>query len=919
MARKKKTKSQVNLTRTAVEAVLAVLCILAFFSCFSFHLGDWPSSFVSPVDRPTQNWCGPVGAFVAYYLLYYIGPGIFILLAGLIWMLIADIFRFNVDQIWFRLAGLILLTASASATYFLLWPSAALWPYSTGAFPIGNGGILGVGIGSFLHSHLAVLGSTIIIAASWLVGLVLLADKAVISAFKLVGNLLLGIVGWIVPAVSAAKERSAQMGEVWKRLAEKQRTAAARKQTVQQKGASLIEASSLMVDEMLEKKAGSSKSDTEQKKKARQQASKKAQQSSSEQQRKEGKKSLFSKKEKKKKNKPQIHDDDGEVLGPVAEAAQQAAAAGAIKAEGKTEYVPKIYDDYEFPSLDLLTEPEYGFAAVQEKMVGKKAKILEDLLAEFNIDAHVVNAEPGPAITMYELELAAGIKVSQISNLSNDMARALGAGSVRVVAPLPGKHTIGIEVPNSERETVRLKELVELAGNKPDKMQIPIFLGKSSSGEVLLSDLAGMPHLLIAGTTGSGKSVCINSIITSILLTRRPDEVKMILVDPKMVEMAQFDMLPHLMCPIVTDTRRAEQILEWAVTKMDERYELLAEAKVRNIVAYNKLTTEEIIERFNPSTPEEEALIPKKLPYNVIIIDELADLMMTSAKEVESYIVRIAQKSRAVGIHLVVATQRPQATVVTGLIKSNMPARIAFRVAARMDSRIILDQNGGETLLGQGDMLFLIPGTSDLVRSQGAFLDDKEIRNVVKYIKEIAEPQFHPQLMQLNKIDTSAMERDELFDQAVEIVLETKRGSVSLLQRRLSIGYARASRIIEMMAAAGILGEYKGSQAREVTMTADDWQRIKNNMAADAAAGYKDMQEDQEDKAALETDQQQDQDLKDDEDYDDQGQEYDDDDEDYDDDEYEEDDDMEEYQQQEYEDDQMDEEDQYEDQLEEDK
>ncbi len=889
MARKKKTKSHVNLTRTAVEAVLAVICVLAFFSCFSFHLGDWPSSFISPVNRPTQNWCGPVGAFSAYYLMYYIGPGIFILLAVLVWMLAADMLRFKVDQIWFRLAGMILLTASASATYFLLWPCEDFWPYSTGQFPIGNGGILGVGIGSFLRSHLAVLGSTIIIASAWLVGLVLLADKAVISGFKMLGRFLLGIVGWIVPAVSAARERSAQMGQVWKRLAEKQRQAAAKRQTAQQKGATLIEARSLMVDEMLESKAGSS-SDNDKKKKARQQASQKAQQTNDDDHSGKEKRSLFSRKKKKQKTKNQTQDNQGEVLGPVAEAAQQAAAVGAIQPNAKAEYVPKIYDDYQFPSLDLLTDPEYGFASIQQKMVGKKAKILEELLAEFNIDAHVVNAEPGPAITMYELELAAGIKVSQISNLSNDMARALGAGSVRVVAPLPGKHTIGIEVPNSERETVRIKELITLAGKKPNKMNIPIFLGKSSSGEVLLSDLAGMPHLLIAGTTGSGKSVCINSIITSILITRRPDEVKMILVDPKMVEMAQFEMLPHLMCPIVTDTRRAEQILEWAVTKMDERYELLAEAKVRNIVSYNKLTTDEIVERFNPSTPEEEALIPKKLPYMVIIIDELADLMMTSAKEVEAYIVRIAQKSRAVGIHLVVATQRPQATVVTGLIKSNMPARIAFRVAARMDSRIILDQNGGETLLGQGDMLFLIPGTSDLVRSQGAFLDDTEIRNVVKFIKEIAEPQFHPQLMQLNKIDTSAMERDELFDQAVEIVLQTKRGSVSLLQRRLSIGYARASRIIEMMAAAGILGEYKGSQAREVTMTADDWQNIKNNMAADAAAGYKDMQQDHEDQMPQqnsETDNQQD-DYENEEEYDDED-EYEDDDEYDDEDEYEDD------------------------------
>jgi S-DNA-T family DNA segregation ATPase FtsK/SpoIIIE len=445
---------------------------------------------------------------------------------------------------------------------------------------------------------------------------------------------------------------------------------------------------------------------------------------------------------------------------------------------------------------------------------------------------------------MFELELAAGIKVSRITNLSNDMARALGAGAVRVVAPLRGKHTIGIEVPNSEKEKVRIKSMMDLGGKKAKRMQVPLFLGKDSSGEALVSDLTKMPHLLIAGTTGSGKSVCINSIIVSVLMTKRPDEVKMVLVDPKMVEMTAFSTVPHLMCPIVTETATAVQILEWATVKMDERYALLAEAHVKNVAEYNKLGSEEIIARFNPTSPDEEAKIPKKLPYIIIVIDELADLMMTASKEIEAYIVRLAQKSRAVGIHIVLATQRPQATVVTGLIKSNMPCRIGFRVAARMDSRIILDQNGAETLLGEGDMLFLKPGTSDLIRAQGTFLDDTEIRRIIKHLKEIAEPQFHPELTQLKHVDASAMPRDELFDEGVRVVLESKRGSVSLLQRKLSVGYARASRMIEMMAAAGILGEYKGSQAREVLMTAEEYEAIRDQMADDAEAGYADLAED---------------------------------------------------------------------------
>ncbi|NQV34839.1 MAG: DNA translocase FtsK, partial [Phycisphaeraceae bacterium] len=476
-------------------------------------------------------------------------------------------------------------------------------------------------------------------------------------------------------------------------------------------------------------------------------------------------------------------------------------------------------------------------------MVKAKAAVLERFLTEFNVNAHVIAAETGPVVTMYELELAAGVKVSQITGLANDMARALSAGAVRVVAPLPGKHTIGIEVPNSKKETVRIRSMFEQSGQRHGKMAIPLFLGKDSSGESLVSDLAKMPHMLIAGTTGSGKSVCINSIIVSILMTKRPDEVKLILVDPKMVEMTAYNTVPHLMCPIVTETPVAVQILEWATVKMDERYAVLAEGRVKNISEFNKLGTEEVIKRFKPTTPDEEAKIPKKLPYIVIIIDELADLMMTASKEIESYIVRLAQKSRAVGIHIVLATQRPQATVVTGLIKSNMPTRIGFRVAARMDSRIILDQNGAEMLLGEGDMLFLKPGTSDLIRAQGTFLDDGEIHSIVKHLKEVAEPQFHPELTQLKHIDTSEIQKDELFDDAVRVVLASKRGSVSLLQRRLSIGYARSSRIIEMMAASGILGEYKGSQAREVMMTLDEYEAICAQMEADENAGYVDMAE----------------------------------------------------------------------------
>ncbi len=807
-----------NLYKVAIEVLLFGICVFLLFSCLpggiipgfdkGFDLGDTPSEYVWPHNVSSKNLCGMWGAFPAYYLMYYIGPGVFVLLLSLIWWLAFRLTGIEVTQIALRFVGLGLLVFAFSSTVYLIWP------YSENGFPMGNGGILGISTGYFLYEHVSVLGTFIVIGCGWAVGLILLADTVVLGLLYWIGSGVSKCLFALLPAWATAWERSNSLGDIWTRISMRQKAEGLENVRITKAGDRQLES---LTEEEVEYEYEYVDAEEEHEEEEDEGADSDAE----EEHEVAGDGSLDEKharrKRKKKKKKRTARPPQPQ------------------------EYVPKSYEDYEFPPLTLLAEPELGYMAKQSKMVDKKARVLEGLLAEFGVNANVVSAEPGPAITMYELELAPGIKVSQISNLANDMARALGAGSVRVVAPLPGKHTIGIEAPNSERETVRLKGIIETSGNASSKMHIPLFLGKSSSGESLVSDLAAMPHLLIAGTTGSGKSVCINSIITSIMMTRRPDEVQLILIDPKMVEMAIFESIPHLMCPTITEMRRAEQILEWATTKMDERYELLAEAKVRNIGSYNRLTQEEIIERFNPTTPEEEAKIPKQLPYIVIIIDELADLMMTSAKEVESYIVRIAQKSRAIGIHLVLATQRPQATVVTGLIKSNMPARIAFRVAARMDSRIILDQNGGETLLGQGDMLFLKPGTSDLVRSQGAFLDDDETMGIVDYLKTVATPQYHPELMQLNKVDMSGMSKDDLYDDAIRVVLESGRGSVSLLQRRLGIGYARASRIIEMMAQGGLLGEYKGSQAREVTMTVDEYDAMKRQMLEDQVAGYADL------------------------------------------------------------------------------
>ncbi|MBN1391422.1 MAG: DNA translocase FtsK 4TM domain-containing protein [Sedimentisphaerales bacterium] len=762
-----------------IAAALVLLC-----SCVSFDIGDWPSRFVYPNNDPPANWCGTIGAFSAYYLIYYVGPGIFVILASAIFIFVARLNRRTIGQGVLRAVGLVLVTAAVSSSFYLVQP------HGTFSFPMGSGGILGIGAAEFLRGHFALLGTFILITATWIVGLVLLADTFMLAVLWWFGLALGRVAGAASPVLSAARQQSQALNEIWQKLSARQRQLSAFADASEEAEAQFeSEYAEEDEDETTEEAVAT------------------------------------------------------EPAGVTAAPRQLRLTLPQVRKPAKA-YVPTSYDDYRLPPLDLLSEPECSFASVQEKVIKAKAAALEKLLTEFNINARVVAADTGPVITMFELELAAGVKVSQISNLANDMARALGVGAVRVVAPLPGKHTIGIEVPNSEKEKVRIKDLMQLAGDAPRDMEIPLFLGKDSSGEALVSDLTSMPHLLIAGTTGSGKSVCINSIIAGVLLTKRPDEVKMILIDPKMVEMTAFNTIPHLMSPIVIETQRAVQILEWATVKMDERYALFAEARVKNIAEYNALGAEEINRRFMPDSPEEEAKIAKKLPYIVIIIDELADLMMTAAKEIEAYIVRLAQKSRAVGIHIVLATQRPQATVVTGLIKSNMPTRIGFRVAARLDSRIVLDQNGAEALLGQGDMLFLKPGSSELIRAQGTFMDDGEIQRIVKYLKDVAEPQFHPELTELGRIDTSEMARDELFDEAVRIILESHRGSVSLLQRKLSIGYARASRIIEMMAGAGILGEYKGSQAREVLMTLKEYEKLREKMEAEAEEEVSDEDDD---------------------------------------------------------------------------
>lgn len=486
---------------------------------------------------------------------------------------------------------------------------------------------------------------------------------------------------------------------------------------------------------------------------------------------------------------------------------------------------------YSFPPIDFLADPEpVGHEEGREELE-EVAKKIEDTLASFKIEAEVVEVQRGPVITQYEVSLAAGIKVHKIVSLSDDLAMALSARSIRVVAPIPGKSAVGIEVPNRKREAVGLKELLLSKKYADLDYQLPLLIGKDVSGMPIIEDLAAMPHLLIAGSTGSGKSVCINAIIISMLMTRSPQELKLILVDPKMVEMSSFEDIPHLLTPVITDMKKAPAALDWIVRKMDQRYALLANAEVRHITQYNTLGKQTIFERLSAKVGHEDAEnAPETLPYIVVIIDELADLMMTASKEVEASIIRLAQKSRAVGIHVILATQRPSVDVITGLIKSNLPCRISFMVAGRIDSRTILDRNGAEKLLGRGDMLYLGAGTSDLTRAQSTYISDKEIRKIVRFLKKETKPEFSQEIEGFLEGSaggdggSNGAPVDSMFVEAVRAVLESQRGSVSMLQRRLGVGYTRASRLMDQMADQSIVGPFKGSKAREVYMTLEEWE-----------------------------------------------------------------------------------------------
>lgn len=838
----------------------------------SYSPADPPGTTVATGEAgQIANWIGVVGAFIAHHGYLMLGIGVWVILASAGAYLAILAWRGPVSHPVIRAIGVVIGAVAISSGHALLLPDLAITAE-------GGGGLLGIIAAHHLQLYAGTVGAAGLLCLFFILGAWIAVDRLLVVVPHAAATVLGTLYAKSADTALDLKEKAAARRETMrandidddKRLravetflgaAKRRKQREAAKAKIDERAGGIGGAGNLDEDlDELDDVSSEVEPKPAKKSKRKGKARKAPEPVEAEDEHDQSEQDIEEHEDDDTPGAPQVFTED-QLREKIAKLPVRFASTtknkatqedlDALREQRKSE--EEADRNYNFPTLELLADPEENFSEELEKWVREQAEALERALQTYKIEGEVVGIDSGPVITLYRVRLAPGTKVSQLNPIASDIARMLKAVNIRIVPNEEGQDTVGIEVPNRKKEKVRLKELMTNSQSAA-KMKLPLFLGKDASGNPLIVDLASLPHMLIAGTTGSGKSVCMNAILMGFLYTQKPSDLKLVLVDPKMVELSQFKDIPHLMCPVVTEMSKAAAILEWAVTKMDERYELLAEAGCRDIASYNNLGWDELKERFNPQTELEEAKIPRKLPYMVFVIDELADLMMTN-KEVEGAIVRIAQKARAVGIHLILATQRPQANVVTGLIKSNMPGRVSFRVASGMDSRIVLDQKGGELLLGHGDMLMLTPRSSVPIRAQGTLVDDIEIRRVVRFVKDVSGPTFERALTTIGesgygsagtgltaeeyeeRMRKSAQE-DPIFDRAVEIVLETKRGSVSLLQRRLAIGYTRASRLIELMGQAGIIGEHKGSVAREVLMSLDEWEAMKEFAKAEEGAVY---------------------------------------------------------------------------------
>jgi DNA segregation ATPase FtsK/SpoIIIE, S-DNA-T family len=752
---------------------------VVFLALISYNPGDIPSwvwfSYKSPPNDPAQNFIGPTGAILAGFLYLTLGAAAYLVASLLLGFGVAKLFLPGF-RIFKRLPWALLFVVSGSGL-------AQLQPWFLRSWEqqfklLGPGGMLGYWVGAgLLQNALGEIGSIVALICIYLVSLIWLTG---IRPVTIVKQIFLGIRAMIRKAADDREQKRLAAADERERLESDQRK--------------------------IEKE--------------------------------------IKKQERELKKKGVSLPDEPAVARPEPKVFDTLAAPPAARKPSRpAPALEPVTEDYHLPGLDLFDPVEIENRKASDPGELKEIQaVLVDTLKQFNIDVAPGDITRGPTITRYEVYPARGVRVDRITSLERDLARATRAERINILAPIPGKDTVGIEIANTKKVKVALREILESPDWAQTKMKIPIVLGKDVYGKIILGDLAQMPHCLVAGTTGSGKSVCINAIIASILIRFSPAELQFVMIDPKVVEMQVYNTLPHLKIPVVTDPKKVLLALRWVISEMEKRYRIFAQVGVRNVTSFNArpkpksqreldLEAEAGQRRAVPpdgarSARDDDLVIPEKLPFIVVIIDELADLMQTAPADVESAIARITQMARAAGIHMIVATQTPRADIITGVIKANIPTRIAFQVASGLDSRVILDENGAERLLGQGDMFYRPPGTSRLVRSQGVLVTDDEIHRLVSFVSVQAEPSFdlevQSQLESNSSTEEDVTEEDEeLVNRCLEIIRQEKRASTSMLQRRLRLGYTRAARVVDILERRGILGPGEGAKPRQILVDLD--------------------------------------------------------------------------------------------------
>ena len=768
--------------REAWGILLVGLCVLVLLSLISYRPEDI-SLVQSPPNSPALNFIGPVGAWIAYVI--FMGLGVVGYLVSVILGITGLLLIFKREgRVWPKVLWMVAILVSFLCLVELKDSAWAEW---TRRFDIGGpGGALGALIAQdFFIRFLGVMGAGLVATVVLVAGIVFMIEVHPVILFQQVAVVAGALYKKFDALLAERRDKQEQIEHEQRELAKRRRR----------------------LEEVMKEQESA--------------------------------------KQKEQRRKPSIGpavvikpdrieypvrevEEPEEIIPPPPPKRERSRSVKMEEPAPAPAMASAAGSQYKLPTMDLIDPlpPEKDREIKGDFQAS--ATILKETLTEFGIDADITNVERGPVVTRYELLPAPGVRVERIAALSNNIGLAMKAESVRIQAPIPGKGVVGIEVPNSKTTLVCLREVLESDAWLAGKAALPLVLGKDVGGRVIVADLAEMPHMLIAGATGSGKTVCMNSILAGLLMSRTPDQMRLMLIDPKIVEFATYNHLPHLVVPVITDPKKVAIGLRWAITEMEKRYKLFARVGVRNITAYNTRPIVKQAELFAGAEPEEDKpqeVTPDRLPYIVIVVDELADLMLVAQADIENGIARLAQLSRAVGIHMILATQRPSVNVITGTIKANFTARISFQVAQKVDSRTILDANGADKLLGKGDMLFLPPGSSKLIRAQGTMTTDAELHRVVDCWKKQGVPNYETAIKEKiensSAIDMDDGEDDELLEAAIEIIRQTKRASTSSLQRRLRIGYTRAARLMDILEARGVVGPAQGSDPREILVDLD--------------------------------------------------------------------------------------------------